>query len=148
MTAMLTVSIWHNVTRDPEGRHTGFGGFTPGDEMVKVFTYDLPPGGRRDLTALAENAFAIGNGAPGLDGRAAELAARYARRMLRSLSVGDVVAVGEVGLAVGHVGWTLVRGGLNEVRTDEHGTHPLPPDAQRGTGRLPSQEGQDDATRD
>jgi hypothetical protein len=25
------------------------------------------------------------------------------------LSVGDVVAVGEVGLAVGHVGWTLVR---------------------------------------
>jgi hypothetical protein len=64
------------------------------------------------------------------------------------LSVGDVVAVGEVGLAVGHVGWTLVRGGLNEVRTDEHGTHPLPPDAQRGTGRLPSQEGQDDATRD
>ncbi len=64
------------------------------------------------------------------------------------LSVGDVVAVGEVGLAVGHVGWTLVRGGLNEARTDEHGTHPLPPDAQRGTGRLPSQEGQDDATRD
>ena len=42
------------------------------------------------------------------------------------LSVGDVVAVGEVGLAVGRVGWTLVRGGLNEVRTDEHGTHPLP----------------------
>ena len=28
-TAKLTVSIWHNVTRDPEGRHTGFSGFTP-----------------------------------------------------------------------------------------------------------------------
>ena len=42
------------------------------------------------------------------------------------LSVGDVVAVGEVRLAVGRVGWILVRGGLNEVRTDEHGTHPLP----------------------
>jgi len=40
------------------------------------------------------------------------------------LSVGDVVAVGEVGLAVGRLGWTLVCGGLNEVRTDEHGTHP------------------------
>jgi hypothetical protein len=37
------------------------------------------------------------------------------------LSVGDVVAVGEAGLAVG---WTLVRGGLNEVRTAEHGTRP------------------------
>jgi hypothetical protein len=76
MTGVLTVSIWHNVTRDAEGRHAGFGGFTPGDQMVKVFTYDLPPGGSRDLTAIAENAFAIGNGAPGLDGRAAELAAR------------------------------------------------------------------------
>ena len=43
------------------------------------------------------------------------------------LSVGDIVAVGEVPLAVGRVGWTLVRGGLNEVRTDEHGTHSLPP---------------------
>jgi hypothetical protein len=42
------------------------------------------------------------------------------------LSVGDVVAVSEAGLAVGHVGWTLVRGGLNEVRTSEHGTRPLP----------------------
>jgi hypothetical protein len=25
------------------------------------------------------------------------------------------------------VGWIPVRGGLTEVRTDEHGTHPLPP---------------------
>jgi hypothetical protein len=42
------------------------------------------------------------------------------------LSVGDVVAVGEAGLAVGRAGWTLVPGGLNEVRTSEHGTRPLP----------------------
>ena len=28
MTATLTVSIWHNVTHDPTGRHAGFGGFT------------------------------------------------------------------------------------------------------------------------
>jgi hypothetical protein len=72
----------------------------------------------------------------------ADLPRRYYERELRPMSVG------EVGLAVGRVGWILVRGGLNEVRTDEHGTHPLPPDAQRGTSRLPSQEGQDDATRD
>ena len=32
----------------------------------------------------------------------------------RELSVGDIV------------GWILVRGGLNEVRADEHGTRPLP----------------------
>ncbi len=64
------------------------------------------------------------------------------------LSVGDLVAVGEAGLAVGRAGWTLISGGLNEVRTSEHGTRPLPQDAQRGTRRLPSREGHDDATRD
>ena len=35
------------------------------------------------------------------------------------------MAPGEIGLAVARVGWTPVRGGLTEVRTDEHGTHPL-----------------------
>ncbi len=54
---MLTVSIWHHVTRDPEGRHAGFGGFTPGDQMVTVFTYDTPAG-------IAEDAFAAFNDAP------------------------------------------------------------------------------------
>jgi hypothetical protein len=43
------------------------------------------------------------------------------------LSAGDVVAVGEVALAVGRpAGWVPVRGSLTEVRTREHGTHPLP----------------------
>ena len=49
--------------------------------------------------------------------------------------MGDIVAVGEAGLAVARVGWTLVPGGLNEVRTSEHGTRPLPapvPDATPG----------------
>jgi hypothetical protein len=41
------------------------------------------------------------------------------------LPVGDVVAVGEAGLAVGRVGWIPVRGSLNEVRTSEYGTRPL-----------------------
>jgi hypothetical protein len=42
------------------------------------------------------------------------------------LSKGDVVAVGEVLLAVASAGWVLVSGGLTEVRTSEHGTRPLP----------------------
>jgi len=42
------------------------------------------------------------------------------------LSVGDLVAVGEVPLAVAKVGWTPVSGGLTEVRIREHGTSPLP----------------------
>ena len=54
----------------------------------------------------------------------ADLPRRYYERELRPVSVG------EVGLAVGRVGWILVRGGLNEVRTDEHGTHALPAPAR------------------
>jgi hypothetical protein len=49
------------------------------------------------------------------------------------LSVGDVVAVGEAGLAVGRAGWTPIRGDLNEVRTSQHGTRPLPASAPAGT---------------
>jgi hypothetical protein len=68
------------------------------------------------------------------------------------LSVGDVVAVGEAGLAVGRAGWTLVRGGLTEVRTSEYGTHPLPVRSRllEAAGRppisCPDQERSDDAT--
>jgi hypothetical protein len=51
---------------------------------------------------------------------------RNTSRPSRELSKGDVVVVGEVPLAVAGAGWALVRGALNEVRTDEHGTHPLP----------------------
>ena len=55
------------------------------------------------------------------------------------LSVGDIVAVGEVPLAVAKVGWTPVSGGLNEVRTREHGTVPLPVHAP-GSGPAPEPE--------
>ena len=46
MTGMITVTIWHNVTHDDAGRRTGPLGFTPGDQMVKVFTYQAEPRGR------------------------------------------------------------------------------------------------------
>ena len=41
------------------------------------------------------------------------------------LSVGDIVTVGEVALAVAPAGWEPVCGRLAEVRVDEHGTYPL-----------------------
>ena len=46
MTGSITVCIWHNVTRDEAGRHTGLSGFSVGDQMVKVFTYTTPLHGR------------------------------------------------------------------------------------------------------
>jgi hypothetical protein len=54
------------------------------------------------------------------------------------LSKWDVVVVGEVPLAVASAGWTSVPGSLNEVRADEHGTHPLPlPGRAPGSGPAP-----------
>ncbi len=140
----ITVTIWHNVARDQHDRPTGMlEGYHPGDPAVRVFTYQADLAGRAP-EEIAEEAFAICNGHP-RDARGADLARRYYERELRSLSVGDVVVVGEVPLAVGRAGWSPVRGGLAEVRADEHGTHPLPaPGPVPGDGAAPggpSQEG-------
>ncbi|HUZ52975.1 MAG TPA: hypothetical protein VMU94_10665 [Streptosporangiaceae bacterium] len=123
MTAMLTVSIWHNVTRDPEGRHAGFGGFTPGDQMVKVFTYDTPATGGSPAD-IAEDAFAAFNDVP-LSDEAAGLARQYRARALRSVSVGDMVVVGETALIVAPAGFAVLRGTFAPVRVHEHGTRPI-----------------------
>jgi hypothetical protein len=125
--AGITVTIWHNVAFDAHGRHTAMlDGYQPGDPMVAVFAYQAGPG--RAAEEIAEEAFAIFNDHPA-DAAGADLACSYYGRRLRSLSVGDVVAVaadGEVRLAVAKAGWTPVPGPLTEVRTSEHGTRPLP----------------------
>lgn len=61
--ATVTVSVWHNVTRDSAGRPTGYFGFTAGDQMVKVFTYDTQARGRQSEN-IAEDAFAVFNDHP------------------------------------------------------------------------------------
>ena len=140
----ITVTIWHNVAVDGQGHHTGMlDGYQPGDPMVRVFTYQADPAGRLPED-IAEEAFAICNGHPH-DTRGADLAEQYYQRRLRSLSVEDVVAVGEVALAVERpAGGDPVRGSLTEVRTDEHGTHPLPPPSPGLRGRTgPGQRSQE-----
>jgi len=61
------------------------------------------------------------------------------------LSAGDLVAVGDVLLAVGRpAGWEPVTGPLTEVRTREHGTNPLPlPGSAPGSGPAPQSEKED-----
>jgi len=130
---VITVTIWHNVATDAQGRHTGMlDGYQAGNPIVRVFAYQADPAGRPP-EAIAEEAFAICNGHP-RDAGGEELSRRYYQRELRSLSVGDVVAVGEVALAVGRpVGWEPVSGSVNVVRTCEHGTRPLPASAVPGS---------------
>ena len=92
--AEITVTIWHNVAFDAQGRHTAMlDGYQPGDPMVRVFAYQADPG--RPAEEIADEAFDIFNDHP-RDAAGADLACAYYGRRLRSLSAGDVVAAGEV----------------------------------------------------
>jgi len=127
VTSAVTVTIWHNIAVDAHGRHTAMlDGYQPGDPVVAVFTYQADPAGRT-AEEIADEAYDIFNDHP-RNPEGEELARRYYRhRLLRSLSIGDVVVIGEAALAAGRAaGWTPVSGGLNESRADQHGTHPLP----------------------
>jgi hypothetical protein len=82
---MITVTVWHNVATDAQGRHTAMlDGYQPGNPMVRVFGYQADPGGRPP-EAIAEEAFAICNGHP-RDAGGEDLSRRYYERELRSLS--------------------------------------------------------------
>ncbi len=124
----MRVTVYHNIARDDAGHHRGFDGYQPGHRLVAVFTCDagLLDGGPPELLRIAEAAFCAFNADPEmLAGVQRELATRYRRRALRSLSVGDVLRVGDTVLACDPVGFREVSGELNEVRVSEHGTHPI-----------------------
>ena len=135
---MITVTIWHNVAHDGEGRPTAMlDGYRPGDPMVRVFTYQADPAGRPP-EEIAEEAFDTFNdhprnpegrtGAPVLPAQAPAVAVEGGRRGRRRSPARRRK----------RPGWTLVRDGLNEVRADEHGTHPLPlPGRAPGRGPAP-----------
>jgi hypothetical protein len=82
--AGITVTIWHNVAFDDQGRHTAMlDGYQSGDPVVCVFAYQASPG--RAAEEIAEEAFAIFNDHPA-DAGGAELACAYYGHRLRSLS--------------------------------------------------------------
>jgi len=83
--AKITVTLWHNVTLDGQGRHTArLDGYQPGDPVVRVFAYQADPG--RPAEEIAEEAFDTFNDHP-RNPEGEELARLYYRhRLLRSLS--------------------------------------------------------------
>ena len=82
---MITVSVWHNVAHDAEGRPTAMlDGYQPGHPHGPRLHLPGRPGGRSP-EAIAEEAFAICNGHP-RDAGGEELSRRYYARELRSLS--------------------------------------------------------------
>ncbi len=124
----MRASIYHNIARDGHSQMINFGGYRPGHPLVHVLDADVEPPSGSTSTMIAESIYAACNLAPeDVTGRLRTLATGYRHRGQRSLSVGDIVCVGEVALAVGRpAGWEPASGPLAEVRTREHGTSPLP----------------------
>jgi hypothetical protein len=82
--ATITVTIWHNVAFDGQGRHIAMlDGYQPGDPVVRVFAYEADPG--RPAEEIADEAFDTFNDHP-RDAAGADLACAYYGRRLRSLS--------------------------------------------------------------
>jgi hypothetical protein len=103
---MTQVSMLHNTTEDSMGRKTGFSfGYRPGDTLREVFRFHVSESAD-DWREVAELAFEVGNIDPGMaaDPRVHE----YREARVRSVSVGDVIQVGDTFVAVGRVGWSVV----------------------------------------
>lgn len=141
----MRVCVCHNVARDDQDRGINWFGYEPGHPLVRVFEADV--GFENDLGAedLAEEIWIIGNAEPEtLTGAGAVLARAYRARCLRSLSVGDVVVIGDgvdrTALSVDQAGFARVEvDSLTIVTTREHGTEPWPVGAPtiKTTARLP-----------
>lgn len=133
----MRVSVYHNVARDEAGRMINFDGYKSGHPIVHVFDAYVDVGDEVFASALTEMVWTACNLGPDeLTGRMAVLARAYRDRRLRSLSVGDVVALGEgedgddrLAMCVDAVGFSFVRTDrLNIVTTCDRGTQPWPPD--------------------
>ena len=105
-----------------------FRGYKPAHPLVRVFEAEIPDDYADDPKLFAEAMFEIGN-APldYLTGWKLDLAAEYRCRQLRSVSVGDIVAVGETPLVCAGTGWELLTDPVNEVRQGTDGSIPLRP---------------------
>ena len=141
--------MFHNVARDSGGHPANYRGYQPGHPLVRVFEADVDPAEvavkpmrsapcdpsapRRPITPeqIAAGLFdAFNDDAENLPPALAALAAAYRARRLRSLSVGDVVVIGEVPLLVAPRGFAIVTGQVDETVTADHGTVPFRPARQ------------------
>lgn len=103
-----TVTIFHNIQTDEDGRPTGFFGHSEGDLLRRVYTYT--PGTTSPDDQLLEEAFEMFNRDPEdfPIGAKRDLSLSYRLRELRSLSTGDVVQIDDRAYACKSVGWVRI----------------------------------------
>jgi hypothetical protein len=132
----MRVSVYHNVARDEAGRRINGFGYESGHPIVHVFEAEtdldwMPASELAEMVWIACNVNPDRLGS----GRLATFARAYRDRRLRSLSVGDVVVLGEgedrMAMRADTAGFSFVRTDqLNIVTIREHGTQPWSPDAR------------------
>jgi hypothetical protein len=118
MTA-VTITIYHNVRGESGSQERAYvDGYKPGDPVTPVFVCAVHRVSRAvsDM-ALADFVFGVGNKDEDFaGGYERELIRRYRAQRVRSVSKGDVVAVGNRIYSCDSVGWTeLPAGSLNVV---------------------------------
>jgi len=107
----LPVTVYLNESRDH------FYGYQPGDQLSAAATFELPPSlldARDGQYAMLELVFHELN----VDNPTEEWAQDYRARRNRSLSVGDVVLLGESAFAVAGSGWDNVALQASQVRRE------------------------------
>ncbi len=98
----VTVRVFLN--RDP---HSLLHGYTPSAPLVLAYEYAVPTAGPSADAMILERAFAAFNGHPEHPDDHAHADA-WADTRLRSLSVGDVVAIDDRHYACESAGWTRI----------------------------------------
>jgi hypothetical protein len=107
-----------------------FDGYQPGQPLVRVYrtTYapdvGMDPDLRQDPAVFASAMFTACNVGPGMvTGELERIRGEYRARRLRSVSVGDVIAIGETPLACASVGWQAITGAVNILAEWPESTH-------------------------
>jgi hypothetical protein len=105
---VVRVTVWHNIATDVAGRAiAAMDGYQPGHPLTPVAGWDVPAD-TSPLAALAETFAVLNVGDDPAFGTPDPRAQQYRARHNRSLSIGDVVQIGDTWVAVAREGFTTI----------------------------------------
>lgn len=106
----VSITVFHNVTEDSLGRASGFDGFEADQTFREVIQFDQPFVGRDETL---EGVYFLCNHIPHeafneIEPGSQQVIDAYRSKQVRSLSVGDVIVMGESAYAVAKSGFDSV----------------------------------------